>query len=97
MTQKDPTLLPDPSVPGTTLSRLRWRCRRGMRELDAVLQSFVDASFEGLSDGEIACFERILDLPDPELLAYVSGRSVPADAEIAALIDRIRRSHQPRA
>jgi antitoxin CptB len=68
-----------------------------MRELDAVMLSFVEQSLEGLSEGEIACFERILDLPDPELLAYVSGRSVPADADIAAFVDRIRRSHRPRA
>jgi antitoxin CptB len=66
-----------------------------MRELDAVFQSFLDTSFGGLSDAEIARFEAILDLPDPELLAYVSGRSVPADAEIAALIERICRSHRP--
>ncbi|HEX5048015.1 MAG TPA: succinate dehydrogenase assembly factor 2 [Gammaproteobacteria bacterium] len=81
----------------TDLERLRWRCRRGMRELDAVLQSFLEAEFASLADGEMACFERILDLPDPELLGYVSGRSVPADADIASLVDRIRRSHRPRA
>lgn len=80
-----------------SVGRLRWRCRRGMRELDAVLQSFLDTSFASLSDAEIACFERILELTDPELLAYLSGRSVPADAEIAALIDRIRSSHRPQA
>ena len=68
-----------------------------MRELDAVLQSFLDAHAALLEGAEIACFERILDLPDPELLAYVSGRSVPADADIAALVDRIRRSHRPQA
>jgi antitoxin CptB len=79
------------------VERLRWRCRRGMRELDAVLQSFLDASIASLSDAEIVRFEAILDLPDPELLAYVSGRSVPADADIAALIDRIRSSHRPQA
>lgn len=79
------------------VDKLRWRCRRGMRELDAVLQSFLDASIASLSDAEIVRFEAILDLPDPELLAYVSGRSVPADADIAALIDRIRSSHRPHA
>jgi len=84
-------------VPPPNVDKLRWRCRRGMRELDAVLQSFVDVQLAGLGEAEIACFERILELPDPELLAYLSGRSVPADAEIAALIDRIRRSHRPQA
>jgi antitoxin CptB len=68
-----------------------------MRELDAVLQSFVDGSFASLGEAEIVSFERILELPDPELLAYVSGRSVPTDPAIAALIERIRRSHRPQA
>ena len=79
------------------VAKLRWRCRRGMRELDAVLQSFVESELAGLSDTDVACFERILDLPDPVLLAYFSGRSVPPDADIARLIERIRASHRPSA
>jgi antitoxin CptB len=77
------------------IARLRWRCRRGMRELDAVLQAFLDRSAGGLGGGDIASFERVLDLPDPELYAYLVGRSVPADPAIAALIDRIRAGFSP--
>jgi succinate dehydrogenase flavin-adding protein (antitoxin of CptAB toxin-antitoxin module) len=87
-------------VPATNerLARLKWRSRRGMRELDAVLQSFLaTAGSAGLGDDDLACFEMILDLPDPTLLAYLSGRSEPADAAIAALIERIRASHRPSA
>jgi antitoxin CptB len=79
------------------VAKLRWRCRRGMRELDAVLQSFVENELASLSDTDVACFERILDLPDPMLLAYLSGRNVPHDADIAHLIERIRASHRPSA
>jgi antitoxin CptB len=65
-----------------------------MRELDAVLQKFVDAEAAGLTDAEIACFEGILELPDPVLHAYLLGRSAPDDASTAALIERIRsRAH----
>ena len=78
------------------LARLKWRSRRGMRELDAVLQSFLAADGDaGLGDGDLAVFEAILELPDPTLHAYLSGRSEPADAAIAALIGRIRASHRP--
>jgi antitoxin CptB len=77
------------------VARLRWRCRRGMRELDAVLESFVTTSFSALSVEDIARFERILELPDPELFAYVTGRSAPGDDDIARLIERIRSSHRP--
>ncbi|HJR71660.1 MAG TPA: succinate dehydrogenase assembly factor 2, partial [Gammaproteobacteria bacterium] len=68
------------------------RCRRGMRELDTVLQKFLDAEAARLTEAEIGCFEEILELPDPALHAYLLGRSAPDDATTAALIDRIRSS-----
>jgi antitoxin CptB len=68
-----------------------------MRELDAVLAAFVDAEAERLPDVDIACFEAILELPDPTLHAYLLGRSAPDDAATAALIERIRASHRPQA
>lgn len=77
-----------------TIARLRWRCRRGMRELDALLQNFVDDSLPTLTSEEISGFEQILDLPDPTLHAYLVGRSVPDDPLIDGLIARIRTSHR---
>jgi len=68
-----------------------------MRELDAVLRSFADAQLAGLGGDDLARFERILDLPDPELFAYLTGRSAPADPDIARLIERVRASHRPHA
>jgi len=80
---------------GPNIAKLRWRSRRGMRELDAVLQSFVQTVAATLTPTELACFEQILDLPDPELFAYVTGRSAPTDPDTAHLIARIRTSHRP--
>ncbi len=77
------------------LARLRWRCRRGMHELDGVLESFAQSALATLDADDFAHFERILDLPDPELVAYLTGRSAPADRDIARLIERIRSSHRP--
>jgi succinate dehydrogenase flavin-adding protein (antitoxin of CptAB toxin-antitoxin module) len=68
-----------------------------MRELDAVLQSFVEASAATLTATEIVCFEAILELPDPTLHAYLMGRSAPADPATAALVERIRTGHRPSA
>jgi succinate dehydrogenase flavin-adding protein (antitoxin of CptAB toxin-antitoxin module) len=68
-----------------------------MRELDAVLTAFLDAAASELSGDEIACFEQILELPDPTLHAYLLGRSAPDDAAIATLIERIRASVGPAA
>jgi antitoxin CptB len=73
-------------------ARLRWRCRRGMRELDAVLLAFLEDSYETLDEREKARFAAILDLPDPELYGYVVGRIDPPDCSSAALVARIRAS-----
>jgi antitoxin CptB len=61
-----------------------------MRELDALLLTFLDASAPHLSEAEIACFEAILELPDPTLHGYLLGRSAPVDEPTATLIERIR-------
>ena len=78
-------------------ARLRWRCRRGMRELDGVLQAFLGGTFLTLAEDDKSLFAAILDLPDPELYAYLAGRAVPDDARTSALIERIRTSLHPRA
>lgn len=72
------------------LAKLRWRCRRGMRELDALLLAFVDQASAAFTEDELARFEEILALPDPVLHAYLLGRSDPPDAATAELIERIR-------
>jgi antitoxin CptB len=77
------------------LAKVRWRARRGMRELDDVLQSFVDREAASLPPAELACFAQILELPDPELFAYLTARSAPRDPDIARLIERIRANHRP--
>jgi len=77
------------------LSRLRWRCRRGLHELDGVLESFAQRALPTLDADDFALFERILDLPDPELAGYLLGRSAPADPDLARLLERIRSSHRP--
>lgn len=66
-----------------------------MRELDAVLQGFLDSALGSLTDAEIASFEAILELPDPTLHAYLMGRSEPTSPAIAALVVRIRSAHRP--
>jgi antitoxin CptB len=80
-----------------SVARLRWRCRRGMRELDAVLQQFLLTSYAELDAADMARFEAILDLPDPDLYAYLAGRSEPTDLDIGRLIKRIGVSFHPAA
>ena len=77
------------------LARLRWRCRRGMRELDAVLTGFFDRAIAGLGPVEISRFAALLELPDPELYGYLLGRHEPADPFTAKLVERIRGTFDP--
>ena len=72
--------------------RLRWRCRRGMKELDRLLTAYLDHQFESATPQEQSGFRELLELQDPDLYAFCLGRSRPASAQLAALIDRIARS-----
>ena len=78
-------------------ARLRWRCRRGMRELDALLLAFVDRFAARMTDAEISAFERVLELPDPVLHAYLLGRDEPEDVATGEIIERIRASARSEA
>jgi len=76
-------------------ARLRWRCRRGMRELDVLLMHFFDTAFVGLTASEKRAFRLLLELPDPELQAYLIAGHVCDDTELDALLTRIRTSLHP--
>ncbi|HYW93196.1 MAG TPA: succinate dehydrogenase assembly factor 2 [Gammaproteobacteria bacterium] len=73
-------------------SRLRWLCRRGMKELDELLEGFFEARFEGLSPARRKAFARLLELQDPELLAYLMDRERPKDEGLRDVIREIRRN-----
>lgn len=72
--------------------RLRWRCRRGMKELDRLLTAYLDRDFLSASAAEQAGFRELLELQDPVLYDYCLGRDRPTAAHLAALIDRIRQA-----
>ncbi len=63
---------------------------RGMREMDLIMGRFADATLEQLAEDEIAEFERLLEAPDPQLLAWITGEAdVPPDYD-TALFRRLR-------
>jgi antitoxin CptB len=71
--------------------RLLFRCwHRGTREMDLVLGRFADAEIATLSDDELTLLERLIELPDPDLYAAITGdRALPAEHQ-SALFDRIK-------
>jgi antitoxin CptB len=73
----------------TRLARLRWRCRRGMRELDELLGRFAAADAPFANASQCEAFERLLELPDPLLADWlILGWDPPAELE--EIVDRIR-------
>ena len=64
---------------------------RGTKEMDIILGTFADAELSRLSDDEIAAFEVLLALPDPEIDRMVKGAEPPPD--LAILFTRTRRHH----
>ncbi|MDH5423838.1 MAG: succinate dehydrogenase assembly factor 2 [Gammaproteobacteria bacterium] len=71
---------------------LRWRCRRGMLELDLMLQSFVDNEVAALTSTELEVFDRLLDYPDQLLLELFLDQTQSSDKDISQFVKRIRQS-----
>jgi antitoxin CptB len=78
----------------STESRLRWRARRGTRELDAVLGWWLDARYAQADAATRQDFEALLDTPDPDLWDWLTGHARPSDPRFAALVDEIRAHHR---
>ena len=68
------------------LSRLRWLCRRGMKELDVVMTRYLEQHYASASSTEQGYFKALLDMSDPDLYDLLLGRSTTPDAELARFI-----------
>lgn len=77
-----------------TAGALRWRCRRGMRELDVLLERYLRELYPSAPAAEQQAFAAMLEAPDPQLFAYVVQREVPADPEWVHVIARLRNADQ---
>lgn len=72
------------------LSRLRWLCRRGMKELDLVMSGYLERYYASAAREDQALFRELLELPDPELYGMLLGRSEIDDSELECLINFLR-------
>jgi antitoxin CptB len=69
--------------------RMRWASRRGMLELDLVLEPFVDTVYPTLGESDRACYQRLMACEDQELYSWFLGRELPEDPALAAIVRRI--------
>lgn len=73
----------------TEKKRIRWRSRRGLLELDIVLERFLAQRFDTLDQDQLVAYRRLLTLDDNDFLDIVNGKKEPDDdglTEIVALI-----------
>jgi antitoxin CptB len=76
-------------------SRLRWQCRRGMKELDVVLLRWLERDFVAADAAQRAAFAALLRLEDDVLWKLLLGRERTGDEAMDALLERLR--HADRA
>jgi len=70
--------------------RLRWKCRRGLLELDLVLERFLRRHMSTLSDEELGLLGELLDYPDHDLWEVLSGRSNRYDPRHGGVVSLLR-------
>lgn len=76
-------------------SRLRWQCRRGMLELDLMLESFVEKRYKDLPVKTKKAFHQLLNCQDQILLDYLMGQDVPTDKDVADVAKQVRDAAGP--
>lgn len=82
----------------TTLDerQMRWKCRRGMLELDYLLLNFFDQCYGSLSIDQKALFSALLDATDVALYQWLTHKAVPDHPEFETLIHQILSASQGR-
>ena len=70
-------------------ARLKWACRRGMLELDVLLEPFAIHGFSALTEAQKVTFARLLTCDDPDLFAWFIGHQQCHDAELAEIVKMI--------
>jgi antitoxin CptB len=75
-------------------NRLKWASRRGMLELDLILQPFVEDHYANLSEDDRLRFEGLLEMEDQQLFAWFMQREQPQDPQMQRIVNLIYESRQ---
>ncbi len=78
-----------------TVNQLTWRSRRGMLELELLLQPFVRRELPTLTPEERKLYARLLEHDDWDIFEGLQGREAPADEALLAILERVRHANQP--
>ncbi len=72
-------------------SKLRWRCRRGTKELDTLTERYLDQHFSAASQQEQRAFAQLLELQDPELYKILTRELIADDELINSIVEKINK------
>ena len=75
----------------TVTARLRWRCRRGIKEMDLLLQGFLERQYPMLDAREQAAFQALLDEADLDIYAWITSQAIPENADYLSIINPLRK------
>jgi len=79
------------SIKDAEQRRLAWRCRRGMLEIDIVLQKFVTTYFNELTLTELEAFDELLAMTDKDLWNVLSMKNLHLKSELQqSIIDKLQ-------
>lgn len=82
-------------TPEQEFKRLRWRCRRGMRELDTLLMAFMDLRYRVAPESEQAAFRHLLSMPDPEIVALLNAGGAGEDEALVRVVGHLLEQRLP--
>ena len=72
-------------------SKLRWRCRRGTKELDTLTERYLDEHYAAASEPEQCAFAQLLELQDPELYKILTREHVADDTLVNSIVEKINK------
>lgn len=87
--------IPNPEIPildSVSLERVRWRCRRGLLELDIVLGRFVLQRYATMDNEQRIVFDELLDMPDTELWDVITGQKEAASAHQCVVLEWLKQA-----
>jgi antitoxin CptB len=76
-------------IPNEEINRMRWAARRGMLELDLMLEPFVTGCYAGLGERDRERFQQLMICEDQDLFSWFLGREQPRDEELAVIVSKI--------
>lgn len=80
------------SAAKSSMAELRWQCRRGMLELDLLLNRFLETQYSQLDATRRETFVTLLSYPDQTLYELLMDKMASSNPAIAEIVKNIRSS-----